>query len=159
MPAYPIEKIQDIAKELWKEIIYIDVDISIRDKSRIPDYQGVYILTNRRGERYIGSSINILNRQTGHGLKKAIRIDVFLTEDIIHARILEKYLINALNPELNGYIQKTIDIYKIRTLEEIKKTEIMATKEYLKNIKIPRSEYIKLTEDYINTRRELESTQ
>lgn len=101
MSAYPIEEIMKNANYLKIDIIYIDVDIPISDKKRIPNHFGVYILKNEFGERYIGSSIDILNRQKYHHIKNVDTIDVFLTEGDVWALHLERRLIHELNPELN----------------------------------------------------------
>lgn len=101
MSAYPIEKIIKFADSLKIDIIYIDVDIPIFNKKRIPDHPGIYILTDHLGKRYIGASENIFNRQKYHHIKNVDTIDVFLTEDVLWALHLERYLIHELNPELN----------------------------------------------------------
>ncbi len=125
MSAYPIEKIKQVSGELWKTIIYIDVDIPIYDNERIP-VLGIYILVNEFGERYIGSSISILNRQKNHHIKNVKTIDIFLIKDIRVVRSLESTLIYRLYPELNRY--------KLHVMNEIGKSLVarILTKEYLK---------------------------
>lgn len=103
MSAYPIEKIYSIINELELDIdiIFIGVDISILDKNNIPDHSGIYIIKNNNGNRYIGSSENILMRQPYRYFDGSVTIDVFLIEDVSVVKELESILIFVLQPELN----------------------------------------------------------
>lgn len=103
MSIYQIDRITDIIKKIKLniEITAIYTDIRYYDKRSIPDSSGIYILENRNGERYIGSSVNILIRQRNHHIKNVNKIDVILIKDVIDARTLESILIYVLEPELN----------------------------------------------------------
>lgn len=117
MPAYPVNKIFDIIKklELDVEIIYIGINIPHKEKIEIPDHSGVYVLVNKSRERYIGSAIDILNRQNDHHIAENIEtIDVYLIESILVARKLEEILIFVLKPELNTHGKCSSDDEELR---------------------------------------------
>lgn len=88
---YPVIHIEII--DVVKNISIIKIDEWIHKKER-----GVYILTTKSGEIYVGSSWNILKRIKNHSIKDIELIDVYLTN---YHEIVEKWFIKKQKPELN----------------------------------------------------------
>jgi len=80
-------------------IIYIDENIDIAGS--IPDGCGIYLFNTDLGH-YIGSSLNIKERIMKHRYKYDIKsVNVYLTDKLCDARIIENELILRCRPELN----------------------------------------------------------
>lgn len=73
-------------------------------KDKIPDKCGVYILTYKDSEKYIGSSTNLRKRLNQHKNKRndIINVDMYISDSELHSHILEYLLIIRLKPKWNG---------------------------------------------------------
>lgn len=117
MSAYSVKQIYDVINKLKLdvEIIYAGINIPYKKRIEIPDHTGIYILVNKSGERYIGSAIDILNRQYNHHIVENIEtIDVYLIKSVLVARKLEEILVFVLRPELNTHGKCSSDDEEIR---------------------------------------------
>ncbi len=100
-------------------ILQIDtiVNIQINDIRRLGHNCGVYILINRSGELYIGSSTNIKNRLKSHRNNRNFgqleSIIIIATENIEKAKDLEITLIKEMKPDLNKQLYNHLD-YKLK---------------------------------------------
>lgn len=103
----------DIIANGGVSIIYAEDIYEIRSNT-IPNNCGAYIITTNSGKRYIGSSVNVCNRIATHNIRDKESISIYLTENIDDAKILERWLIQKLNPELN--IRRPKKVCKMRTL-------------------------------------------
>lgn len=106
----PEKEIESIISKTGIGVIYIDHNVC--NSMLIPEHCGAYIITTKSGKRYVGSSTNIFERmrchvyigdiRRGKYIKEAIMsIGVYLTENYKDARVLERWLIYGLDPELN----------------------------------------------------------
>ena len=101
-------EIEDIITRTGIEIIYAKNIYDI-NSSVIPDHCGVYIITTQSGKKYIGSSTNVSKRISAHKNKSKSKqvgepiksVSIYLTENVIDARRLERRFIQELNPEIN----------------------------------------------------------
>lgn len=111
------EKVKNIMDNSCIEVIYA-YDISDINSKTVPDHCGAYIITTKSGRRYIGSSVNIYNRIKYHVTNREeqiINVSVYLTDDEIDARNIERYLLYKFRPELN--VHKPLTLGKTNTVQ------------------------------------------
>lgn len=99
------------------------VNIHIDDIWKLGHGCGVYVLINKLGEAYVGSSKNIKNRLSSHRSNQNFGqlefATIFATVDMKEARDIEAFLIKEMQPDLNRYKYTdphTILKYTIRNL-------------------------------------------
>lgn len=96
------EELEILSKDSGIKILDAMKEIPFEEKSFIPDSCGVYILTRADGEKYVGSSYNILIRTKYHHIKNIETIDVYLTDESKYKyQLLEKWFIRQIKPSLN----------------------------------------------------------
>ena len=74
----------------------------------LPDRIGTYIIThtydNIHAKKYVGATANLHNRICGHNDKNIIHVEIYVTDSIHLARLLEKILIYLIRPVTNSTI-------------------------------------------------------
>lgn len=98
----------------------------MKNLSILPNKPGVYVITTKSGQRYVGSSNDICKRVMSHNSEKGPNITepiksvcCYETEHKMDAPILEYSYIRKLKPELNREIQPDASTWKKGSKEKL----------------------------------------
>ncbi len=80
--------------------MYAEENIREINSNTIPNRCGTYIITIKSGRRYVGMSSDLYNRIRRHSCN-IVSVSIYMTKNESEARILERWLLCELNPELN----------------------------------------------------------